>query len=134
MKILLDTHIALWSVVDSSKLTRQMREIIESDDSKIYYSIISVWEILLKHKAHPDQMEVSARRFELLCKEAMFYKLGLYSEHIYAVDNLIWSGTDKEHKDPFDRILLAQAMAEEMKFMTSDRKISGFVQNSVILV
>ena len=58
----------------------------------------------------------------------------LKGEHIAAANRLVWDGDDPEHKDPFDRMLLAQAMTEGMKFMTHDDEIAKFRQNCVILV
>ena len=134
MKILMDTHIALWSITDSSRLTDEMKSMLEDSDNSIYYSIVSVWEIAIKHKLHPKQMEISEEQFESLCQKAGFNKLGLSSGHIYNVKTLIWNDNGKEHMDPFDRILLSQAIVENMKFMTSDGKISLFKQNCVISV
>ncbi len=56
MKILLDTHIAIWSVLDSEELSDRARKIILDEDNEIYYSAASVWEITIKHMAHPEGM------------------------------------------------------------------------------
>ena len=134
MNILVDTHIALWSITDTKRLNADMRSILETQENSFYYSVISVWEIALKHNTHPEKMEISEEEFEHLCQETGFKQLELLSSHIYAVKNLIWKGSGKEHMDPFDRILLSQAIVEDMKFMTADTIIPNFKQDCVIPV
>ena len=59
MNILLDTHMAIWALLDSPKLTPKARQLITDPDNTIYYSVVSVWEVLLKHSGHPDNMDDS---------------------------------------------------------------------------
>ena len=66
MNILADTHILLWALGDNPKLSQKGREILLSKDNKIFYSMINVWEIAVKHEAHPDQMKNSAKLFAKL--------------------------------------------------------------------
>ena len=69
-----------------------------------------------------------------MCHDARYIPITLKEEYVAKANHLIWNGEGVEHKDPFDRMLLAQAMVEGMKFMTHDSKISMFKQDCVILV
>ena len=60
MKILLDTHILLWAVSNDVRLPAKARKLIENEENEIYYSLVSLWEVEIKHLAHPDAMTVSA--------------------------------------------------------------------------
>ena len=62
MKILLDTHILLWTISNDLKLPEKARKLIENEENEIYYSIVSLWEVELKRLAHPDAMPVSAEK------------------------------------------------------------------------
>ncbi len=132
MNILVDTHIALWAITDTSRLSEKSKELLTSKENAIYYSIASVWEVAIKHQLHPDSMTISEEEFEKLCKQAGFRKLGIVSEHIYAIKSLLYPDDAPRHKDPFDRLLLAQAIVEKMKFMTADEKIPLYQQDFVI--
>ena len=77
-------------------------------------------------------MTISEEEFENLCKQAGFRRLGIASEHIYAIKTLVYPDDAPSHKDPFDRLLLAQAIVEKMKFMTAYEKIRFYQQDCVI--
>ncbi len=72
MNILLDTHIVLWALSDDPALPVKAKELIEDSNNNIFYSIISLWEIELKHIAHPDKLKVSAREIGEYCRESGF--------------------------------------------------------------
>ena len=57
MKLLLDTHVALWAISDSKRLSVAVRTLLENEENEVYYSMASVWEIAIKRKIHPDQMQ-----------------------------------------------------------------------------
>ena len=111
MKILLDTHIAIWAVLDSEELPDEARAMILDEDNEIYYSAASVWEITIKHMAHPETFLYSGKYLAEGC-----------------------SATYPPHKDPFDRILLAQAKSEGMKFMTHDGLIPYYNESFIVSV
>ena len=68
MKVLLDTHIILWALENNAKLPKKAREIIENEHNQIYYSTASVWEIAIKHMAHPEKMRIDGQGFsEISC-------------------------------------------------------------------
>ena len=75
MRILLDTHIALWAVLQTNQLSRETREILLSSDNEIFYSVVSIWEVSLKHSINPDNMTISAGDFRSLCQDSGFIEI-----------------------------------------------------------
>lgn len=130
MNILLDTHIAIWALLDSPKLTKKARELIINPDNTIYYSVISVWEVLLKHTEHADNMDLTPELFSENCKEAGFVPLELKDKHVLTVCS--FPPVVDGHKDPFDRLLLAQAKTENLGFLTNDSKLALYPEKNVI--
>mgnify|MGYP002803019172 CR=1 FL=1 len=134
MKILLDTHILLWTVSNDERLSEKARKIIENENNEIYYSIISLWEVQLKHLAHPDALTVSAGKLAEYCEESGFQKLSVTEKHIFALADLRRDDDAPPHKDPFDRILICQASTENMLFVTHDSLIPGYCEPCIIAV
>ena len=121
MNILLDTHIALWALVDSPRLGAHARERILSPDTTVWVSAASVWEIAIKFALGRGDMPVSADRALGYFKQAGYRLLPISAEHARAVETL-----PRHHTDPFDRLLIAQAQHEPMRFLTRDRQIAAY--------
>jgi len=134
MNILLDSHIAIWAVLDDGRLSQKARDLLLDEGNNIYYSAVSVLEVDLKTKSRNNNLEFTTDDFIEMCDEAGYYQLSLDAESISRANYLEWAGEGSEHKDPFDRILLAQAIVENMRLLTHDAKISQFKQNCVISV
>ena len=132
MNILMDTHVIVWALTDDKRLTQKAREILCSSDNTLYYSAVSVAEIDMKSKSKSNNLSFSVDVFMDLCHEAGYVPLPLKEDYIRKSNQLIWEGDEDVHKDPFDRVLLAQAMCEDMFFMTHDSKIPKFKQDCVI--
>lgn len=126
MKILADTHVILWALAEPEKLPTHARELLESRENVVYYSVASVWEIAIKHAINPSNMPVSEERFAELCDEVGFARLDLLVEHIFAVKTLRRSEDAPRHKDPFDRILISQAKVEGFRFLTDDSLLPAY--------
>ena len=131
MKILLDTHILLWYFDDDKRLSQKARDIIEDGYNKIYYSILSVWEVEIKHKAHPDRLSMSGERFLEHCDKLGFIQVPVEVEHILEVKNLVRKDNTPQHRDPFDRLMICQAIVEDMIFITHDTRIAEYVTDSI---
>ena len=131
MKILLDTHILVWYFEDNAKLSQKARNLIEDDYNEIYYSLISVLEIEIKHTAHPDRLSLDGEKFISYCQKLGFIQAPLGVEHVLEIKNLIRKETTPPHRDPFDRLMLCQAIVEDMKFMTHDKRIAEYVTTAV---
>lgn len=134
MNLLLDTHIAIWALNDDPALSEKARELLLDPYNTIYYSTVSVWEVLLKHARRPENIPFDEKDFSEGCKAAGFYPLGLADKHILAVHTLSRPNTVKEHNDPFDRLLLAQAKVENLSFLTHDELIPGYGEKCIIHV
>ena len=120
MKILLDTHIAIWAVLDSEELSDEARAMILDEDNEIYYSAASVWEITIKDMAHLETFLYSGKYLAEGCEANGFMSLPIFDKHSAELETLVRPKDASPHKDPFDRTLLAQAKSEGMKFMTHD--------------
>ena len=134
MKLLLDTHILIWALADDPKLPKKARELILDTDNTIYVSVVSLWEVVVKHSIHPTEIPYSGKDFYDACRCAGFELLETKPEHILAVEDLRRGEGVPPHKDPFDRLLIAQAKVEEMQFVTHDALLSGYGEACVASV
>ena len=116
MKLLLDTHILLWWLDNNPALSETAIDAISSSDNIVFTSTASIWEIVIKEALNklvlPDNFK------EVLQKEP-FQNLDITTEHAYAVSQL-----PPHHQDPFDRILIAQSIVENLTFVTDDASVS----------
>ena len=134
MRILLDTHIAIWALNDDPRLSAKAKRLLLDEQNTVYYSTVSVLEVLLKHARNPVNLELSAMDFVRYCKLAGYHPLGLSDKHILAIETLHRSARAKEHNDPFDKLLLAQAKIENLAFLTHDSLIPGYEEKCIIPV
>lgn len=117
MRILIDTHLLLWALAAPSKLSKTARQLIEKSD--VYVSAASVWEISIKATLG----KLSARSSDILAavEPAGFSMLSITGEHAAQVSEL-----PVHHKDPFDRMLVAQASTEPMRLLTNDEILRAY--------
>lgn len=115
MNLLLDTHVALWAITDSPKLSQKARDLIASPKTTVWVSAANVWEIAIKHSLGRGDMPVSSQDATRYFQESGYRFLAVEAEHAVAVEEL-----PAHHQDPFDRILVAQALIEPMRLMTHD--------------
>ena len=134
MNLLLDTHIALWALNDDPSLSEKAKDLILDPDNTIYYSTVSVWEVLLKHACRPNNLELDSAKFVEYCHEAGFIPLSLYDKHVLAVKSLSRPIDAPPHNDPFDRLLIAQAKSENLSFLTHDSLIPYYEEKCIISV
>ena len=125
-KYLLDTHILLWFVNDDKLLPKKAREIISDGENEIYYSILSIWEIEVKHQKHPDKISFDGEQLLNFCKEYGFVQVPLKNPHIFKIKNLRRRENTLPHNDPFDKAILSQAIVEDMIFITHDDRIAEY--------
>lgn len=115
MRLLLDTHVLLWVLADHPSLSAEARERIRRAEV-VYASAVSVWEVGIK--AGLGKLRIDQRRFVDGLHAAGFEPLPLTWEHAGAVRDL-----PDFHRDPFDRMLIAQAISEPLRLMTADRAL-----------
>ena len=128
MRILLDTHILIWMFSDDSKLSSHAREMILDGNNRLYCSAASVWEVELKHEKQPEG-NIDATRFADLCEQSDVAILPITGEHVMEIGNL-----PMVHKDPFDRLMIAQALCEGMRFLTHDKLVGEYDLPFIICV
>ena len=134
MKILLDTHIAVWALLDQGDLSHEVKKMILFPANTIFYSPVSSWEVHPKHRRRPENMEMDASDFIDYCQDSGFISLKLDDNHVRTVESLSLADGTPEHKDPFDKLLLAQAKAENIMFLTHDSKMQYYGEPCVICV
>ena len=120
MRILLDTHIALWAVTGSSRLAPKAQAVI-LDAEEVFVSAASLWEIAIKHAMGKGDMPVSSGQALDAFREAGYLILDIKPGHVVQVERL-----SPIHKDPFDRLLVAQAMIEPLILMTRDAVVARY--------
>jgi PIN domain nuclease of toxin-antitoxin system len=120
MRLLLDTHIYLWTLLNDSKLSKTAKKLI-SDADEVYVGSASVWEASIKSSLGKLNIDVSILAAEIA--EVGFLELPVRIPHALMLGRL-----SKIHKDPFDRILIAQALAEPLNFLTADSYLGGYSQ------
>ncbi len=121
MKILLDTHILIWMLQDSPFLSREVRELFAVPETEMYYSSVSIAEISIKHKVHPEEMALSGEEAAEVMPRLGCMALDFKSKHAAVLDHL-----PLLHRDPFDRMLLAQAKAEGIKLLSHDNRFPAY--------
>ncbi len=128
MQILLDTHVALWAIADDAALNQQARSLISSPDNIIFVSTVTLWEIAIKHTLGRGDMPIDGAKALHYFKLAGYQLLNILPEHAIATADL-----PMHHQDPFDRMLVAQALQEPLRLITHDKMIAKY-SDMVILI
>lgn len=121
MKLLLDTHLLLWAAADHSALPAEVRTAIEDEPSTLYFSVASLWEIDIKRALGRDDFQVDARVLRRGLLDAGYEELSVEASHVLEVASL-----PPLHRDPFDRLLIGQAIAEGIVLWTHDEQIRRY--------
>ena len=128
MRVLLDTHIALWCMYRQKKLSCSSVRIMTDSKNEFFVSLASAWEIEIKHSI--GKMEESSEVFLSDCKAMGFNLLPISEKHLSALGRL--EKPENGHKDPFDRMLIAQAVSEGLFFLTEDSKLLEYGMPNII--
>jgi PIN domain nuclease of toxin-antitoxin system len=128
VKLLLDTHILLWAAGKPEKLSEATRILLTTPENSLFFSAASIWEIVIKLGLGREDFNVDPHRLRKMLVVHGYAELPVTAEHALKVDSL-----PLLHKDPFDRLLLAQARAEGMLLLTGDAAVSQY-QKSVLAV
>jgi PIN domain nuclease of toxin-antitoxin system len=122
MKLLIDTHVAIWILQDDPALSARARECYLDGANELHFSIASYWELGIKLSLGKLQLKGNWRTsFEEELARNEIQWLGLHPRHIEGILELPW-----HHRDPFDRLLIAQARAESMSILTADQSIRHY--------
>ncbi len=121
MNLLLDTHVLLWAASEPQRLSAKARTLLLDSANQLVFSAASLWEISIKSSLDRTGFKVDARRLWRMLLVNGYRELPITSEHIVAVNEL-----PTLHKDPFDRILVAQARVEGLLLLTSDKIMAKY--------
>jgi PIN domain nuclease of toxin-antitoxin system len=121
MKLLLDTHLILWAAGDPDRLSAEARGLVDNPDNEPLFSAASLWEVAIKRGLGRDDFKVDARVLRRSLLDNGYGELPIVSDHVVAIESL-----PTIHKDPFDRILVAQATVEGVTLLTSDSLVAQY--------
>ncbi|MBA3486572.1 MAG: type II toxin-antitoxin system VapC family toxin [Lysobacter sp.] len=121
MKLLLDTHLLLWAAGEPGRLSAAARALMDDPDNELLFSAASLWEVAIKHGLGREDFQVDARLLRRGLLDNGYQELPIASEHAVAID-----GLPTIHKDPFDRLLVAQAMVEGITLLTVDPLVAQY--------
>jgi PIN domain nuclease of toxin-antitoxin system len=122
MNVLLDTHAFLWWVIDDSQLSNTAKAMIADPTNTVYFSVISAWEIIIKERTgklslpEPPETYIPSR-----IASNQFISLAVQMQHVLQIATL-----PDHHRDPFDRLLIAQSQVENIPLLTVDYLISQY--------
>ena len=121
MKLLLDTHLLLWAAGEPNRLSAKARSLIDSADNELLFSAASLWEVLIKRGLGRDDFQVDTRLLRRGLLDNGYGELPIVSDHVVAIESL-----PPIHKDPFDRVLVAQATIEGITLLTTDSLVAQY--------
>lgn len=121
MKLLLDTHLLLWAAAHPNRLSAAALRLIDNPANELYFSAASVWEVAIKRGLGRSDFQADPRLFRRGLLDNGYSELPILSDHVVAIDSL-----PPIHKDPFDRLLVAQATIEGISLLTSDSVVAQY--------
>ncbi len=120
MKVLVDTHTFLWDLLSDHRSSRLAKQMLKSDEHELFFSLVSLWEFSIKIKT--GKLNALGSSVAYLREEMENYSMQLLPiryEHILQLETL-----PVHHSDPFDRLIIAQAITESLPILTEDRKFA----------
>ena len=130
MKVLLDTNVLLWLLYDDKKkVSPEIRKLINDDSTKLYVSICSIWEVEIKHLKKPELMPIDGDKLFEALTDTDVQVLNVKYAYINQLKKI---AEEKIHYDPFDQMLIASAISEDLTIVTSDSQIVKYNLVNVI--
>jgi PIN domain nuclease of toxin-antitoxin system len=121
VNVLLDTHLIIWAAQDDEALPQAARDVIEDMDNTLYFSVASIWEIVIKCTLGREDFQIDARVLRRNLLDSGYEELSIESPHTFEIERL-----PMLHEDPFDRILIGQAIAEGIVLLAHDNLIRQY--------
>jgi PIN domain nuclease of toxin-antitoxin system len=121
MKTLVDTHLLLWAANDERKLSKKARKWLQDEENELFYSPVSLWEIVIKNGLGRSDFQVNTSQLRRGLQDNGYQELVVRSEHSIALQSL-----PPIHRDPFDRMLISQAAVEGLVLLTSDAVLAQY--------
>lgn len=129
MNLLLDTHVMVWALSETRRLSEEGRALIADADNIVFVSVVSLWELAIKaHTGRTGMPEMEGRDALELSLHSGYRILDITPAHALRVAAL-----PLRHRDPFDRMLVAQALSEPLRLLTRDAQVAAY-SDTVILV
>ena len=126
MRILIDTHILIWYLNGDENLAPHLRQIIEDQNNKSVISTVSLWEIAIKIGAKKLSLDISLDAIQKYINEKDVELLNIQFDSLIILSDLPY-----HHKDPFDRFLIAQAIAENISIISVDKYFKSYAVNII---
>ena len=121
MRLLLDTHLLIWAVSEPDRLSAKALELMNNEANQLFFSTASLWEIAIKASYRRSDFRVNVPELHGELLHNGYQELAVSAGHTFAVVHL-----PHLHKDPFDRLLLAQAMREDLTLVTADAVLASY--------
>ena len=121
MKLLLDTHLLLWAAGHPDRLSGEADTLIKNPENELLFSAASLWEVAIKRGLGRDDFKVDVRLLRRGLLDNGYGELPIVSDHVVAIESL-----PPIHKDPFDRVLVAQATVEGITLLTIDALVAKY--------
>jgi PIN domain nuclease of toxin-antitoxin system len=121
MKLLLDTHLLLWAAGQPNRLTPTAKRLIDTPVNELLFSAASIWEVATKRSLGRTDFQADPRLLRRGLLDNGYSELPILSDHVVATENL-----PPIHKDPFDRLLVAQATVEGITLLTADSLVAQY--------
>lgn len=121
MRLLLDTHVLLWALVSPERIPARIRRRLESPEHEVFFSAASIWEIAIKVQIGRMVLPMPLEEVATAAVQSGFEELPIHAGHAAATVHL-----PLHHRDPFDRLLIAQALYEPARLLTADRKLAPY--------
>lgn len=134
MKILLDTHILIWLHTNDEQLSEKARKIILDPANTVYYSAVNIGEIQIKYQKSPENFPYNPKLIMELNRMANIRCVPVLPQHSLVLSTLSYPQNAPRHNDPFDRMLICQAKAENMLLMTHDSLIPNYDEPCIVSV
>ncbi|MDO4224162.1 MAG: type II toxin-antitoxin system VapC family toxin [Acinetobacter sp.] len=131
MNYLLDTHILLWFLSEErhSKFSQKSIDILLDERNELYFSVVSIWEMAIKYSLGKPDFDYDPQEILQELLRQGFKQLDMNVQHIFSMMHL-----PSIHRDPFDRLLIAQAQVEKLQFFTADQAILNYTLTNIINV
>jgi len=122
VKLLLDTQLLLWAAGATERLSAEALGLLNNAENDLLFSAASIWEVAIKNSLGRDDFQVDPRLLRRGLLDNGYTELPIASQHAVGIDSLPWL-----HKDPFDRLLLAQALSEGITLVTADAQLAQYL-------
>lgn len=127
MRLLVDTQILLWSAAEPHKVPAAASDLLTAETSDLYFSVACLWEITIKNGADRPNFHVDTHRLRSRLRQGGYRELAIKAEHVLMTLPMI-------HRDPFDRIMVAQAAVGKLTLLTADAALARYSDHAAIRV